>query len=308
MANVTIPYNPNPKKDEFGLWSQKRGRPFLFQINSPNGHPLFNNLLALHTNPASITESMTKSKNVVMTYGGFVEFMWPDELDSVSANHSTGAFLGPDGLVRGSDGLSSPDQSSPDAKKTIAWERYQDLLDLFHNNGNVYDGSGKPVLRGQVLMTYDRGVFQGYFTTFTVSETDEMPFTMNLSWEFKIEKVIYKFPSSSILNKASSTNVPIDKIPRPIAKAQSQTTQTERDVKQATSGGGGNSQTGGGQIAAVETPASKPVSPNGSSTSGGGGGAPGGSPAPSANPRSLASGVITLPNGQVVDSETGQPI
>jgi hypothetical protein len=310
QKQISIPHNPNPKKDESGYYSQKRGRPFLFQINSPNGQPLFQNLLALHTNPTSLTESMTKNKNVVMTYGGFVEFIWPDELDSISASHSAGAFLGPSGLVNGSDGLTSPSSKSSDSKKTIAWERFQDLLDLFQNNGTVYDGAGKPVLRGQVLMIYDRGIFQGYFSTFTVTESDELPFTVNIDWEFKVEKIIYKFPiniipdvvkqgnGKSALRNASSfgisvdeargvdtsTNQAVQELEAEFDKIPPLTTPVERDIKQATSGGGGNAQKKGGRVVSAQTEATtKATSPNigrSATTGGGSGSPPGGSSAP----------------------------
>lgn len=310
QSQISIPYNPNPTKDESGFYSQKRGRPFLFQINSPDGQPLFDHLLALHTNPVSLTESMTKNKNIVMTYGGFVEFVWPDELDSISASHSTGAFLGPEGLINGSDGLSVPSRKSPDAKKTIAWERFQDLLDLFRNNGIIYDGAGKPILRGQVLMIYDRGIFQGYFSTFSVTESDDAPFSMNLDWEFKVEKVIYKFPSNiipdvvkqgnqSVLKKASAiiaeenasfrasdaeTDLAIQELQAGFDQVPPVATPVERDIKKITSGGGGNAQKRGGKIVSAQTPATtKATSPNVSksaTTGGGSGSPPGGSPAP----------------------------
>jgi hypothetical protein len=157
------------------------------------GVPAFDYMLALHTNPESLSEKMTKSKNVAMTYGGFVEWLWPDELDIISASHTTGGFLGPNGLVSGTDTLDAA-LGDADRKNTIAWERKEDLIEVFRNNGLIYDGFGQPVLRGTVEMIYDRGIFRGYFTNFQETESADKPFSFQLDWEFKVEQTIYKFP------------------------------------------------------------------------------------------------------------------
>lgn len=192
LNRVQIPYNKNPEVGK-SAFSERRGRPFLFLIRDPNGQPAFDVALALHTNPNTLSEKMTKAKSVVMTYGGFVEFLWPDELDVITASHTTGAFLGAHGLVSGFDSL-IPAENDADRKNTIAWERQQDLLEIFRNNGLIYDGFGKPVLRGTVEMIYDRGIFRGYFTTFSVGEESMSQFSFNLDLEFKVEQAIYKFP------------------------------------------------------------------------------------------------------------------
>ena len=188
MTLVQLPYNENPTSDD-RVVSSRRGRPFLFQIIAPGtNEPIYEHLLALHTNPASVEEKMTKGKTVVPTYGGFVEFVWPDDFDSVSCSHSTGAFISanPSG-----GGLTS------NRRTTIAWERQEDLLELFHNNGMVFDSHGAPAIRGHVMMIYDRGIYIGYFTSFQVTEDDTHAFSFELSWEFKVEQVLYRFPNNS---------------------------------------------------------------------------------------------------------------
>lgn len=199
---LNIPHQGNPEVSRTN-YTQRRGQPFLFCILDPNGQPAFDHALALHTNPNSVTERMTKSKNIVMTYGGFVEFNWPDELDVLSASHSTGAFLGPKGLVSGFDRLDAS-LDDADRKNTIAWERAEDLLEIFHNNGLIYDGFGKPVLRGTVQLMYDRGIFRGFFTSFSVVEDSMQQFSFQLSWEFKVEQTIYRFPASFVSRDAST--------------------------------------------------------------------------------------------------------
>jgi hypothetical protein len=205
MALIKIPSTPNPKIGEpYSTSETKRGRAMLFQVTDPRNQPIFEYLLALHVNPHDFGESFTKSKTTAMTYGGYVEWVWPDELDAISATASTGAFMGPEtGLISGWDGNRGRNSvvGTSGRHGTIAWERQQDLLDLFHNNGVIFNGQGEPVLHGNVMCIYDRGIYTGYFTSFNVDETDDKPFAFELTWEFKVLATIYQFPGS---NMASS--------------------------------------------------------------------------------------------------------
>lgn len=203
-AKIRIPHTPAPNARLLTDYSTDAGRAMLFGVTKV-GKPelLWPFLLALHVNPSSLQEQFNKNKNIVMTRGGFVEFVWPDDLDSLSADSTTGAFIGPD------SGLTA-DSSNPSYKigrggavrqfrgrhGTIAWERMTDLLELFRSNGQIFNGSGAPVLRSQILCMYDRGVYTGWFSTFEVSETADMPFQFKLTWEFKITETIYKLPIS----------------------------------------------------------------------------------------------------------------
>ncbi len=201
---VRLPSFPNPKIGESYAYSTKRGRPILFQVTDPANQPLYPYLLAMHVNPADLSEQFSKSKTVVMTDGGFVEFNWPDELETISSTGTTGAFLGPGtGLTSGSDNTASdiaaPSLAAGDQGRhsTMAWERQEDLIDLFRSNGILYDGNGRPVLRGRVMMIYDRGIYSGHFTTFSVKETDEKAYSFDLDWSFKAESVVYLFPGAN---------------------------------------------------------------------------------------------------------------
>ena len=208
MAKVSIPYHKPPLEGQASTSNDLLGRPMLFQVTRVGSlEPLWPYALALHVNPSSLQEQFTKSKNVVMTRGGFVEFVWPDDLDTLSADATTGAFIGPDsGLTsdsanpkyamhgRGANSV----RSFRGRHGTIAWERHTDLIELFRSNGQIFNGYGAPILRSQIMCMYDRGVFFGWFTTFEVTESGDMPFQFKISWEFKITKSVYKFPIMSI--------------------------------------------------------------------------------------------------------------
>ncbi len=193
-----IPAPPIRASNDFvsGDFVYKGGTPMCFSISDPSNKltPLYPYFLTLYINPTSLEERFQKSKTNANTYGGYIEWIWPDELTSVSASSSTGAFIGPDsGLTSG--GSDQPFSGVLKGRKgTIAWERYQDLLEMFRCNGMIYDGNGIPAIRGSVIMIYDRGVFVGHFSTFQDVEDDEHPFSFQLTWEFKIETAIYKIP------------------------------------------------------------------------------------------------------------------
>lgn len=197
MARVAIPYNENPRVTDAGAgYGARRGRSFLFQVTAPQtAEPIFPVYLALHASPNQVDERMQKSKTVAMTVGGWVEWVWPDELSSVSCEASTGAFLHPtQGLTAGGD-VSLTGAASAGRRGTIAWERQEDFVELFRNNGMVYNSAGEPVIRGRVLMLYDRGVFAGHFSSLQVTEDEAHPFSFQLSWEFRVESTLYSAPA-----------------------------------------------------------------------------------------------------------------
>jgi hypothetical protein len=196
MPQAPIIKSPNPDFDPIDKptsrinythpASKKTGFiPMAFQITSPFDRTvaLLPHALILHANPSSLNPTFNKKKEVIQTRGGFVEQHWDDELDEMSADGSTGAFLN---LYTG--------LSSVLRQRTIAWDRFRDLVDLFHNNGSVYDPYGSIVLQGNVMLLYDQGSYIGYFKSFSVDETGDKPFTFQLSWSFKVQETIMKVP------------------------------------------------------------------------------------------------------------------
>lgn len=159
--------------------------PLAFQVTSPfdRRRALLPHALVMHVNPANLNENFNKKIEKIQTRGGWVEQHWFDELTDMSADGSTGAF------VNIYTGLTSVLR-----QRTIAWDRYRDLYDLFHNNGSVYDPYGAIVLQGNIMLLYDRGIYIGTFRSFDVDETDDSPFAFKISWTFKVEETILKMP------------------------------------------------------------------------------------------------------------------
>jgi hypothetical protein len=164
---------------------RKTGIPMAFQVTSPfdTGKCLLPHALVLHVNPQSLQITHNKQIERIQTRGGWVEQHWGDQLDEISCNGSTGAFMNIH------TGLTSVLRH-----RTIAWDRFRDLHDLYRNNGSVYDPFGNIVLQGRILLLYDMGVYTGTFRTFQFEETAETPFSFTLSWTFKVESVLMQFP------------------------------------------------------------------------------------------------------------------
>lgn len=152
-----------------------------FQVTSPFNRRLvlLPHALVLHVNPMSLQETSNQKVERFMTRGAFVEQHWPSDLSEISADQSTGAFMNIQ------TGLTSVLR-----QKTIAWDRYRDLHDLFKNNAGLRDPFGNVVLQGQIMLMYDKGTYLGTFRNFEWSDTDDSPFAFQLNWTFKVEETI----------------------------------------------------------------------------------------------------------------------
>jgi hypothetical protein len=165
-----------------------------FQVTSPfdNHKVLMPHALVLHVNPSNFQEGFNQKVERIQTRGGFVEQHWGHELTTLTASGSTGAFMN---IYNG--------LSSVMRQRTIAWDRYRDLFDLFLNNGALHDPYGNIVLHGNLMLMYDRGTYIGSFRTFEVEETDTSPFSFNLSWTFKVEETISQYSLGRIGSRGS---------------------------------------------------------------------------------------------------------
>lgn len=160
------------------------GIPMAFQVTSPfdNRRVLMPHALVLHVNPQTFEETYNQKIERFQTRGGFVEQHWGHDLTELNASGSTGAFMN---IYTG--------LASVVRQRTIAWDRYRDLFDLYLNNGALHDPFGNIVLSGHIMLIYDRGTYIGTFRTFEVEETDDSPFAFHLSWTFKVEETISKW-------------------------------------------------------------------------------------------------------------------
>jgi len=80
------------------------------------------------------------------------------------------------------------------------------MLALFHNNGSVYDTNGNIVLQGILKITFDGGIYYGWFSQFSVNEEAEKPYQFSISASFSVRKevVVWRSALSSSDGVASS--------------------------------------------------------------------------------------------------------
>ncbi len=184
---ITVPGSPS-YSHPIESRSMNRPIPMAFQVTSPFSRQtvLLPHALVLHVNPMSLQETHNQKIERFQTRGGWVEQHWGHELIEISADGSTGAFMN----IR--TGLTSVLR-----QRTIAWDRFRDLHDLFRNNGALYDPSGNIVLQGNILLMYDRGMYFGGFRSFSWEETEASPFAFSLSWSFKIEFTVMNIDIST---------------------------------------------------------------------------------------------------------------
>jgi len=201
---IKTPFNSH--EDEF-LGQNKR--PVVFDIIAPDG---VNSMLpegikmVCHTNPKSLSFSYTKKVSRSPTIGGWVETYWGEEPYTISLDLASGGFirLG-SGLSNVTGTVSSsvfgvgrnrkPEVFGEDLggnrRETITYDKYLDLLSMFHNNGSIYDGQGFIALQGSIKMSYDGGSWYGWFQSFSVSESADKPYSFDLNCVFQVEREIH---------------------------------------------------------------------------------------------------------------------
>ena len=172
-------------------------RPVVFDILGPD---LSTSILpeglrmVLHVNPSSMAFSYAKQTARMQTKGGFVEQHWGEAARSITFNLATGGFK------RLYSGLSNVTGGGMDVggtrRETIAYDKYLDLLALFHNNGSIYDTSGQIALQGIIKILFDGGIYLGWFGTFGVTEAADKPYQFALTAEFTIAHEVMRLRSN----------------------------------------------------------------------------------------------------------------
>tara|TARA_B100000963_G_scaffold361320_1_gene396143 strand:- start:2967 stop:3626 length:660 start_codon:yes stop_codon:yes gene_type:complete len=182
-------------------------RPVVFDIIGPDHQMslLPDDLkLVLHVNPSTMSISQSKVIERIQTLGGFVEQHWGDAPTELSFEMATGGFMR---LYTGLTATTGPSPANERVKpksmqawdingtrrETIAYDKYLDLLALFHNNGMIYDRRGTIAMQGQIKVSFDGMSWFGYFSSFSVSEAAEQPFSFSLSASFTCQREEHSF-------------------------------------------------------------------------------------------------------------------
>ena len=162
--------------------------------------------LVLHANPQSMAFTYAKTISRQQTLAGYVETHWGSNPTEISFTMTTGGFMRLySGLSYTTGPTPSNDLIQPASMRavdvrgtrrdTIAYDKYLDMLALFHNNGAVYDSRGTIAFQGQILCTYDEGSWWGWFTSFSVDETADKPYQFTLNASFTVERELHRTKS-----------------------------------------------------------------------------------------------------------------
>lgn len=151
--------------------------------------------MVLHVNPASMAMSYAKQTTRIQTKGGFVEQHWGEAARSITFTMATGGFK------RLYTGLSNVTGGGFDTggtrRETIAYDKYLDLLALFHNNGSIYDDTGQIAFQGILKVSFDGGVYLGWFSSFNVTESADKPYQFDLTADFTVAHEVLRLRTVS---------------------------------------------------------------------------------------------------------------
>lgn len=164
-------------------------RPVVFDILGPDWETslLPEDLrLVLHVNPKTMALKYQRKVERIQTRGGFVEQHWGDETQSIDFSLATGGFMR---LYTGLSNITGTGYGGG-RRETIAYDKYLDMLSLFHNNGSVFDARGNIVFQGIIKVAFDGGVFLGWFSSFSLTESSEKPYQFDLSANFTVHKEV----------------------------------------------------------------------------------------------------------------------
>lgn len=209
MPAPLIPSAFETWRDTFGT---QGSRPVVFDILAPDKETslLPDDLkLVLHINPRSMRLQYQKAVTRTQTRGGFVEYHWGDALQDINFEAATGGF------VRLYSGVSNKTGSIEDGatgsqgrRETIAYDRFLDLLALWHGNAAIYDVNGDIALHGYIKIMFDEGVYIGKWDgDCSINETAEIPYQFSVTGRFIVQEEILVL-RSTVLNSLTDQITP----------------------------------------------------------------------------------------------------
>ena len=92
-------------------------------------------------------------------------------------------------------------------RQTIAYDKYLDILALFHNNGAIFDDVGTIAFQGIIKMSFDGEVFYGWFTSFDVSEAADSPYQFTLSYSMTISHEVRRLRTTAVYDSDFTNTV-----------------------------------------------------------------------------------------------------
>lgn len=133
--------------------------------------------LYVQVNPNSMKKTYQKKIHRYSTFDALVEEHWGEELDTLACSNSTGSF------IKEEIGVTNIFKT-----QTQSYFKFQDILDVYRNNGNTYDSTGRIIRKGSIVLSFDEGTYFGFFENLSYTEDANSPFKFTFDFTFKVEK------------------------------------------------------------------------------------------------------------------------
>jgi hypothetical protein len=190
-------------------------------ISNPTGQMMVG--LVLFINPATISSNLAKIVNRTQTMTGWLEEHWGEELDTITFQGSSAAFVwegikpyvpidnlntNPQDIRAAFDkymdipdlGTTSPvgpgDYSGLTVarrRETMAYDEFRRIINLMNANAATFDIYGRVSQRLFIEISYDCTAYRGYFESIDLTEDAASPFRFIYTITFKSEKTLYSF-------------------------------------------------------------------------------------------------------------------
>jgi len=216
----------NSADDEFNGTGKK---PVVFDILAPDWETSIlpdGMKMVLHVNPQSMAMNYAKTIERTQTRGGYVEQHWGDAAKTIDFNIATGGFMRLySGLSNVTGGPGAIDTKG-NRRETISHDKYLDMLALYLNGASITDTTGKTVFQGIIKITFDGGIYLGWFSNFNVTEDSSKPYQFSVTANFLIAEEVQRFRTGFSLETSGRG-------------AQGMTASWDRISSLASAGGGG---------------------------------------------------------------------
>jgi hypothetical protein len=173
----------------------------------------------LMVNPSSISNNMARIVTRTQTMVGFIEEHWGEELDTITFQGSTAAFVtgaqdlrearseriayqGVEGFYEALDlnnesYKNAPGLTTSRRRLSVSYRQFKRLIDLFRINGCIYDQYGFVSQRLYVMLAYGYSAYRGFFESVDVTEDATNPYRFIYTITFKSEETLYSYINQS---------------------------------------------------------------------------------------------------------------
>jgi hypothetical protein len=151
---------------------------------------------------------------------------WGDDQEKVSASGKVAGFYAIDQKNANGPGLTRHARNF-----SQAWQNFQSLFLLYKNNAGMYlkdfagqEGDRNLAMLGSIYIYYDNTLYIGSFDSFSITETDTSPFTVEYSYEFSVRASFLldqapteqSYGAPSMFQKAPTPVLPASDVVTPI--------------------------------------------------------------------------------------------